>query len=215
MEFKNKSLKLVPQPENVEILQTEYGSFSKAWVNYLPYSSFDWKNAVQSYKIQVPEKFLNIINRADGISTCPECGHRVAGHQMACDNKVFKYHTSSYNRGVIQDPKKFLFKGDKIISGWSSETVSFTQETECKSQMQWDKLQEFNEQQDFFSWLENLERNSYSNLTKYGELVGDKNTLMSNLQSQLDTQRLEIEQLKCAITTIAGKMNQAGGNLMF
>jgi hypothetical protein len=212
------SLAAIQPPEKFKdlIIKTSYGFTVKeeVYVDYFPYTNLEWVKAVEELKITVPERFKKLITAADGVSTCKVCGHRVAGKQNSCNNKVFKY-ADYYGRLKHPEDKNFKFKGDKAGSGYWSYTVTSHGEEECAGSMSWDHESKFNEQRSFYQWLNQLYYNQDVEMTEFGYTAENPLVLISYLENKAKNQELEIQSLKNAIKMIAEKMNAAGGNLMF
>ena len=213
------NLQTIPEPYSTDVLvKGSYGDMAKEWRSMLPYSSLEWKGAVSHYNITVPEKMQDLVDLSMGVSTCKECGHRVAGFQSHCDNEVHWMRVEGRWHDQRMPKDQALFTGDLFHEKdrYSTNKVTYVQKKKCVGEMTWDMSERFNEQKRFYDFLMMLPVDTHSDFAVFKDVVPDiKDAELAYLRYKVMMMEMNQEQIKGALRMIADKMNTAGSALSF
>jgi hypothetical protein len=220
------NLVVIQEPENCSIHEGRDSNYhdtkvATVWKNFLPYGSKNWIEKVKHFGVTIPEEYANVLDRSMGTSTCEHCGYTVAGQQTTCTNHVHKFRTEgsySWHSFELQPLDKPMFVGDllKDSRGYNSRKVSEVKFDVCVSRMKWNLQEKFDEQEQFYQFLEALVIDTTSPFAKFGHLMADpKDAQIIQLKQQVEMMRINENAIRNALMMIKEKMNNAGSSLIF
>lgn len=195
------NLMTVPQALQLsEERKDRYGYSRRDWYTVTPYKDNEWQKKIGQLGLTIP--FDEIVTMDMGKSKCPDCGAVYEGHApLGCIAIVYKI-----------DPKNTHYSYYKF-----SHQYSKNNKTEiCGARVVWDLQKEFEEQQDFFSFLAMLCNTvNVDWFDKYKHVIPaeriDEFRVKTLLYELMETQR----KTQDALNQIASKMTNAGLSLQF